>query len=72
METSSPGFFFESCSPKKTHALVEVPEMVFLEVEGKGNPNTSEDYAQALELLYGLSYGIKMRLKFGTVPGELS
>lgn len=57
--------------PKKTPALVEVPEMVFLEVEGKGNPNTSEDYAQALELLYGLSYGIKMSLKFGTVPGEL-
>lgn len=57
--------------PKKKPSLVEVPEMLFIQVEGKGNPNTSAAYADALELLYGLSYGIKMNLKFGAVPEDL-
>lgn len=57
--------------PKKKPSLVDVPEMVFIQVEGKGNPNTSKAYADALELLYGLSYGIKMNLKFGKVPEEV-
>ena len=35
------------------------PEMLFIAVDGKGNPNTSMEYAAAIELLYGLSYTIK-------------
>ena len=58
----------ELYQPKRAPAIVEVPEMPFLAVEGKGNPNTSSAYAQALELLYGLSFGIKMSKMNGTQP----
>jgi len=44
----------------KVPAIVDVPEMVFFAVDGKGDPNTSEDYAAAMELLYGLSFTVKM------------
>jgi hypothetical protein len=43
--------------------IVDVPEMNFLLLDGKGNPNTSRDYQAALEALYALSYGIKFAYK---------
>lgn len=46
--------------PKTTPSVVDVPEMTFIMVDGKGDPNTSHQYAEAVELLYGLSYAIKM------------
>ena len=46
--------------PKKSPSVIEIPEMVFIMTDGRGNPNTSESYAQAMEILYGLSYTIKM------------
>jgi hypothetical protein len=46
--------------PKTTPSLIDVPEMVFIAVDGEGNPNTSEEYKAALETLYGFSYDIKM------------
>lgn len=46
--------------PKSTPSVVNVPQMTFITVDGKGNPNTSAEYAAAVELLYGLSYAIKM------------
>ena len=49
--------------PKTTPSIIDVPEMVFIAVDGKGDPNTSEEYADAIEVLYGLSYGIKMSNK---------
>ena len=42
--------------PKTTPEIIDIPEMVFLAIDGKGNPNTSEDYKTAIEILYGLSY----------------
>ena len=47
---------------------VDVPAMNFLMIDGKGNPNTSEDYRQALEALYGLSFTLKFMLKKGKNP----
>lgn len=44
----------------KGPSIVEVPEMVFIAVEGQGDPNTAPAYQEALELLYGLSFTIKM------------
>ncbi|HOV51219.1 MAG TPA: GyrI-like domain-containing protein [Candidatus Cryosericum sp.] len=44
-------------------SVVDVPQMLFIAVDGKGDPNTSTEYAAAIELLYGLSYGIKMSSK---------
>ena len=46
--------------PKSTPSIIDVPEMTFIAVDGKGDPNTSDEYAAAIEILYGLSYSIKM------------
>lgn len=54
--------------PKKKPSIVDVPEMVFIMVDGRGNPNTSESYKNALEILYGLSFTIKMSKMSGTQP----
>lgn len=39
--------------------LVEVPELVFLAIEGGGDPNTSPEYRAAIECLYAVAYGLK-------------
>lgn len=47
--------------PKANPVFVEVPPMTFLAVAGTGDPNEPGGaYAQAIELLYGLSYTVKM------------
>jgi hypothetical protein len=46
--------------PKTTPSIIDVPEIIFIAVDGKGDPNTSVEYAAAVDLLYGLSYAIKM------------
>ena len=40
--------------------LIDMPTICYVSVSGKGNPNTSQEYKEAIELLYGLSYTIKM------------
>jgi hypothetical protein len=48
-----------------------VPKMKFIIVDGKGNPNDeSGEYVKAIELLYGLSYTIKMSNKSGNAPSD--
>lgn len=54
--------------PKTKPMIIEVPCMTFIMVEGKGNPNTCAAYQNAMEVLYGLSYGIKMSKMNGTQP----
>ena len=55
--------------PKAIPMLVDVPKMKFIMVDGKGNPNDENgEYAKAMELLYGLSYTIKMSKKGGNEP----
>jgi hypothetical protein len=54
--------------PKTTPSIIDVPEMTFITVDGKGDPNTSEAYKTAMETLYGLSYSIKMSKMGGTQP----
>lgn len=49
--------------PKTTPSIIDVPKMVFIAVDGKGDPNTSAEYTTAIETLYGLSYSIKMNNK---------
>lgn len=48
---------------KKEPALVTVPEMSYLMVDGKGDPNTAPEYGQAVEALYGLAYTLKFAIK---------
>ena len=42
--------------------------MTFIAIDGKGDPNTSDEYKEALEILYGLSFTIKMSKMSGTQP----
>ena len=39
--------------------IVDVPTMQYLMVDGQGDPNTSTEYAQALEALYPVAYKMK-------------
>jgi hypothetical protein len=43
--------------------IVDVPPLNFLMVEGKGDPNTSQEYANAIQALYSLSYTMKFTIK---------
>lgn len=54
--------------PEKTPSIIDIPEMTFIMVDGSGDPNTSAAYKNALEILYGLSYGIKMSKMKGMQP----
>jgi hypothetical protein len=45
--------------------LVDVPEFWFLAVDGHGDPNTSAEYAHAVEALFSVSYALKFALKRG-------
>lgn len=45
--------------------IVDVPEMNFLMIDGQGDPNTSQEYREAVEALYALSYGLKFIVKKG-------
>lgn len=47
----------------KEVALVDVPAMQFLEIDGTGDPNTSQDWQAAVEALFAVAYGLKFLLK---------
>jgi hypothetical protein len=50
--------------PKAVPAIINVPEMAFVAVDGKGDPNDKDgEYGKAVELLYGIQYTIKMSKK---------
>lgn len=54
----------ELYQPETKPFIIDVPEMTFIMVDGKGDPNDPDgEYAAAIELLYGLSYTIKMGSK---------
>lgn len=54
--------------PGKKPMILTVPEMRFIAVDGRGNPNTCAAYKNAMEVLYGLSYTIKMSKMSGSMP----
>jgi hypothetical protein len=47
----------------KEVSTVNVPNMNFLMVDGKGNPNTSQSYREAIEALFSVSYTLKFLIK---------
>ncbi len=49
--------------PPKGFAVVEVPELQYLAVDGKGDPNTADAYADAVAALYGTAYALKFASK---------
>ena len=51
-------------SPKEP-TIVDVPKMNFLMIDGKGDPNTSQEYKNAIEALFSVSYTLKFMIKKG-------
>ena len=49
--------------------LVEVPARSFLMIDGAGDPNTSQEYADAVTALYPIAYGIRAAIKRETGDG---
>lgn len=49
----------------KAVVQVEVPPLKYLVVDGEGDPNTSQAYAQAVEALFSVSYTAKFMVKKG-------
>lgn len=55
--------------PKSVPSVIDVPQMKFIQIDGKGNPNDENgEYQKAVESLYALSYAIKMLPKSGNKP----
>ena len=56
--------------------VVQVPKMNFIMIDGKGDPNTSQEYIDAIQTLYPVAYTIKFTCKnkygkdFGVMPLE--
>jgi hypothetical protein len=49
-------------SAKKAE-FINVPEMNFIKIDGKGDPNSSQEFQDAIEALYALSYTLKFMIK---------
>ncbi|MDE3090429.1 MAG: GyrI-like domain-containing protein [Chloroflexota bacterium] len=59
--------YLYSPSAKKVE-IVDVPKMNFLMLDGVGNPNTSQEYQDALGALYNVAYTLKFMLKLKIKP----
>jgi hypothetical protein len=50
--------------PKKGQVnLIDVPEINFLMLDGEGDPNTSQEYQDAIETIFPVSYKVKFMSK---------
>lgn len=62
--------------PVGVFSLVDVPKLQFAMIDGKGDPNTSEEYRHAIEWLYSVTYPLKFMSKkelgkdYGVAPLE--
>jgi hypothetical protein len=61
----------ELYSPKTEPSVIEVPAMNFIMIDGHGNPNEEGgEYQQSVELLYALTYTIKMGRKMSPLSTD--
>lgn len=49
----------------KAVSQVNVPPMNFIMIDGEGDPNTAQEYKDALQALYSVAYTVKFMLKKG-------
>ncbi len=49
---------------------VDVPRMNYLMVDGQGDPNTSQAYADAIEALFAVAYTLKFMVKKGPLARD--
>lgn len=61
--------FKELYLPKETPVIIYVPDLPFIYVDGEGNPN-KEGFQKDTELLYALSYGVRMSYKWPDPPAD--
>ncbi|MDR2794031.1 MAG: GyrI-like domain-containing protein, partial [Treponema sp.] len=55
--------------PKAVPVIINVPEITFAAVDGKGDPNDKDgEFGKAVELLYSIQYTIKMSKKKQNTP----
>jgi hypothetical protein len=60
----------------KAVALVDVPPMNYLMIDGEGDPNTAKAYTEAIEALFAVAYTVKFQIKrsqeidYGVMPLE--
>ncbi len=47
----------------KEFVVIDVPPMNFLMIDGHGDPNTAQEYQDAVEALYGVAYKLKFMSK---------
>ncbi|HPC35452.1 MAG TPA: GyrI-like domain-containing protein [Candidatus Marinimicrobia bacterium] len=50
-------------NPPKEIVVIDVHQMNFLMIDGAGNPNTAQEYKDAIEALYAVSYTLKFMVK---------
>lgn len=55
--------------PPTDPIVVDVPAFDFRMIDGRGDPNTSPEYAVAIQALYSTSYPVVMALKRAGAPG---
>ncbi|UYP44875.1 hypothetical protein NEF87_001160 [Candidatus Lokiarchaeum ossiferum] len=54
----------EFYKPSSKHpTILEIPKMKFFMIDGKGDPNISKDYKNAISTLYAVSFTLKMYYK---------
>lgn len=53
---------------KRTPTIVDVPSRPFLMIDGYGDPNTAQEYQDAIEALYPIAYGLRAAIK--SVTGD--
>ena len=52
----------------KQPSIVQVPAMNFLMIDGAGDPNTSQEYQEAMQALYGMAFTLKFMIKGADGP----
>ncbi len=63
-------------APTKEVVLVEVPALNYAMIDGSGDPNQAQEYQDAIEALYAISYSLKFTIKkekeidYGVMPLE--
>ena len=51
----------------KQVSRVDVPPFNYLMIDGRGDPNTAQEYKEAIEALYPVAYTLKFMLKKGAI-----
>jgi hypothetical protein len=54
---------YELYAPGPEPVIVDVPGFAFLMIDGHGDPNTAEEYREAIEALYAVAYTAKFAVK---------